>query len=53
MERAHRSRLTGRFQASLHDKRVICLEIPDDYEFMDPELVGLLEARVPRHLPST
>jgi predicted protein tyrosine phosphatase len=31
---------------------VVCLEIPDDYEFMDPDLIRLLEAKVPRHLPS-
>ena len=37
--------------SSLKDKRVICLEIPDKYEYMDPELVQLLEAKVPRHLP--
>jgi predicted protein tyrosine phosphatase len=53
MERVHRTRLSGRFRSSLHGKRVICLEIPDDYDFMDPELVRLLEARVPRHLPGT
>ena len=52
MERAHRTRLSSRFQASLHGKRVVCLEIPDDYDYMDPDLVRLLEARVPRHLPS-
>jgi predicted protein tyrosine phosphatase len=52
MERAHRSRLSAKFKAQLGNKRVICLEIPDDYEFMDPELIRLLEAKVPRHLPS-
>jgi predicted protein tyrosine phosphatase len=30
--------------------RVICLEIPDDYTFLQPELVRLLEERVPPHL---
>ena len=52
MERAHRSRLSARFKAHLGNARVICLDIPDDYEFMDPELVRLLKAKVPRHLPS-
>ena len=33
-------------------KRVICLDIPDDYEFMQPELVRLLEIKVSRHLPA-
>lgn len=51
MERAHRSKLATQFRRHLANKRVICLEIPDDYEFMDPDLIRLLKARVPRHLP--
>ncbi len=51
MEKAHRSKLAKRFRAQLKRARVICLDIPDDYEFMDPALVRLLEARVPRFLP--
>jgi predicted protein tyrosine phosphatase len=52
MERAHRSRLSSRFRPHLSGKRVICLEIPDEYDFMDPALVRLLEARVSKHLAS-
>ena len=51
MERAHRSKLAARFPASLRDKRVVCLDIPDEFEFMDPKLVQLLESRMARHLP--
>ncbi|HVI31829.1 phosphotyrosine protein phosphatase [Phenylobacterium sp.] len=50
MEQAHRNKLTRQFRESLRKARVIVLGIPDDYEFMDPELVRLLEARVPRFL---
>lgn len=53
MERVHRTRLSGRFRSSLHGKRVVCLDIPDEYDFMDPELVRVLKARVPRHLPAS
>lgn len=52
MERAHRNKLSARFKPHLGRARVICLEIPDDYEFMDPDLIQLLRARVPRYLPS-
>jgi predicted protein tyrosine phosphatase len=52
MERAHRSRLSAKFKPYLGKKRVICLEIPDEFEFMDPDLVRLLKAKVPRYLPS-
>ena len=50
MERAHRSKLSARFQPYLAGKRVVCLDIPDDYEFMDRELIELLRSKVPRHL---
>ncbi|WP_230974777.1 phosphotyrosine protein phosphatase [Brevundimonas vitis] len=50
MERAHRAKLQRRFKAQLKRARVICLDIPDDYDFMQPELVTLLEQRVRRHL---
>jgi len=52
MERAHRSKLSAKFKPYLANKRVICLDIPDDFEFMDPMLVRLLEAKVSKHLPS-
>jgi predicted protein tyrosine phosphatase len=50
MEKAHRNKLSAKFGKHLKGKRVICLDIPDDYEFMDPDLVRLLEVRVSRFL---
>lgn len=52
MERAHRSKLSAKFKPYLRDVRVVCLEIPDEYEFMDPDLIRLLKAKVSRHLAS-
>lgn len=49
MEKAHRTKLQKKFRRSLK-ARVVCLDIPDDYAFMDPALVTLLEERVPGHL---
>jgi predicted protein tyrosine phosphatase len=51
MEKTHRNKLQQRFRPQLKKARVICLDIPDEYEFMDPMLVRLLEARVSRYLP--
>jgi predicted protein tyrosine phosphatase len=51
MEKTHRAKLQQRFRANLKSKRVVCLDIPDNYRFMDPALVELLEAKVGRHLP--
>lgn len=50
MEKAHRGRLAKRFGVHLKQARVVCLDIPDNYAFMDPELVRILEARVPKLL---
>jgi len=51
MEKAHRNKLSKKFRANLSGKRVICLDIPDEFEFMDPILVMLLNAKVPQFLP--
>ena len=51
MERRHRSAIQSRFRESLRDEtRIVCLEIPDDYDFMDEGLVALLESRMARFL---
>lgn len=50
MERAHRKKLSRHFRPHLKSQRVICLNIPDEYSYMDPRLVRLLEAVVPPHL---
>ena len=50
MERSHRARLSRRFRRYLNGKRVICLDIPDDYAFMQPELVIRLEQAAGRFL---
>jgi len=52
MENQHRTALSRRFSNHLKGKRVICLDIPDNYGYMDPELVTVLKKAIPRHLPS-
>jgi predicted protein tyrosine phosphatase len=50
MERSHHQKLTKQFAPFLKHIRVICLNIPDDYDFMQPELIRLLTDRVTPHL---
>ena len=50
MEKSHRNKLSKKFRKHLNSKRVIVLGIPDDYEFMQEELVSLLVAKVPQFL---
>ena len=51
MERKHAERVRERFAGELAGKRVITLRIPDNYKFMDPELIRLLQAELAHHLP--
>ncbi len=45
LEKRHVARLRERFDPAIFDgKRLVCLDIPDNYEWMDPELVAMLEA---------
>ncbi|MFK2932364.1 low molecular weight protein tyrosine phosphatase family protein [Dyella agri] len=46
MERRHKAGLAQKFGARLKGKRVVCLDIPDRYGYMQPELVALLERKV-------
>ncbi len=48
MEKNHKNRLQKRFRKYLNKQKVICLGIPDNYEFMDPELVRRLKEIIPR-----
>jgi predicted protein tyrosine phosphatase len=50
MERVHKRRLQQRFSALLRAKRVIVLGVPDNYKYMQPDLVRILESAVQPHL---
>jgi predicted protein tyrosine phosphatase len=50
MEQRHREKIRKRFRQALGDKPVVVLGIPDDYEFMQPELVALLQQKVGQYL---
>ena len=50
MEPRHLRQLRKRFGALLGDKRMISLDIPDHYQLMQPELIELLQSRVPPRL---
>lgn len=50
MEKPHRNKITKKFSAHLKGKKVIVLDIPDEYEYMQPELVQILKAKVPRYV---
>jgi predicted protein tyrosine phosphatase len=46
MEASHKKKLREDFTEVFHDLRVEVLDIPDDYEFMSPALIELIQASV-------
>lgn len=50
MEGVHRRRLSARFRRHLNGKRIVCLDIADKYDFMQPALVELLRLKVAPYL---
>ena len=45
MESIHRSRLNQNYSRTLKGKKIVVLGIPDNYEFMDEDLIALLKQR--------
>lgn len=50
MEKSHRNKVSKKYKELLKDKKLVCLDIPDNYERMDSELIRLLKSRVSRHV---
>ncbi|HIM98877.1 MAG TPA: phosphotyrosine protein phosphatase [Gammaproteobacteria bacterium] len=50
MENAHKRKLRTRFREHLKNQKLICLGIPDNYEYMAPELVDIFRSRIPQFL---
>ena len=50
MEQSHRTKITKKFRRQLKDKKLAVLEIPDNYEYMQPELISLLKKKVPKYI---
>ncbi len=51
MEASHRKKLNRDFGELLKGKRIAVLNIPDDFQYMDPELIRLLGERVSLVVP--
>jgi predicted protein tyrosine phosphatase len=46
MEKSHKAKLSKNFQPFLKGKKVICLDIPDEFEYMEPALIELFKKKV-------
>lgn len=52
MESMHKRKMLTKYRKYIKDQRIIVLNIPDDYEFMDPQLIELLLQKVSKHIES-
>jgi predicted protein tyrosine phosphatase len=50
MEKSHLNRLRRKFPEALKGRRTVTLHIPDDFGFMQPELIDELRAKVSAHV---
>jgi predicted protein tyrosine phosphatase len=50
MEKSHKNKISKKYKDLLKGKRLVCLDIPDVYECMQPELIKLVEAKVPKYV---
>ena len=53
MEKRQRNIIHKKFKDIYRNKRIVCLYIPDDYEYMDPDLIQLLKERLPQYVKSS
>ena len=51
METMHRNKISANYKKLLKGKQLVVLDIPDNYQCMQPELIQLLEAKVSSRLP--
>ncbi len=50
MEKSHFNRIRLKYPDSLEGKRVVVLNIPDDYQYMQPELLDELRSKLDDHV---
>jgi predicted protein tyrosine phosphatase len=50
MEKKHKQRIAERFAEEIYEKEIIILDIPDDYQYMDEELIDEIKAKVADYL---
>jgi predicted protein tyrosine phosphatase len=46
MEKGHRAFIRNKFPRIYDTKKIVCLYIPDEYDYMQPELIELLKVKV-------
>jgi predicted protein tyrosine phosphatase len=50
MEKRHKQRLHEKYQMTLVDKKIVILDIEDNYQYMDEELITILKTSIGPYL---
>jgi predicted protein tyrosine phosphatase len=50
METKHMDRIRSKFGTSLEGKRLICLHVPDEYEFQEAQLTEILKSKLSAYI---
>jgi len=50
MEKNHKQRITENFRELSNEKNIVILDIPDEYEYMDEELIEMIKISVDNYL---
>jgi len=50
MEKIHKKKVQQQFGSVLKNKKLICLDIKDNYKYMDEKLIQILKDSVPHHV---
>ncbi len=48
MENHHRNQIRKKFHELYQKKRIVCLHIPDEFDYMQPELIELIKEQFER-----
>ncbi len=51
MESSQRKKLSDKYAKHLRNKKIVCLDIPDQFAYMDSNLIQLLNTKVRPYLP--
>ncbi len=50
MEKKHKQRICQNFPDEIKGRNIIVLNIPDEFKYMDPELIGEIKSRVEEYI---
>jgi predicted protein tyrosine phosphatase len=50
MEKRHAAIIRQKYPDAIADRSIVVLQIPDDYQYLDPELIEILRSRLAEYL---